>query len=144
TAPATAPAEAPAETFLSRVSVRSHPAGGVGDLDVLSWTVHSFNVENDVVLTDERYTNGLRYSQLGFRTSLLPARSRMPLWLYLLAQAPRALGAPLDSLAPACLGPFEQAGCHEWARGWGAGQLMYTPRDISRPVPDPRDRPYAG
>ncbi|MCP5523677.1 MAG: lipid A deacylase LpxR family protein [Verrucomicrobiales bacterium] len=31
-----------------------------------------------------------------------------------------------------------------WITGYELGQIMVTPADISRPVPDPTDRPYAG
>ncbi len=35
-------------------------------------------------------------------------------------------------------------GDREYFQGYEAGQVIVTPSDTSRPVPDPKDRPYAG
>jgi hypothetical protein len=50
------------------------------------------------------------------------------------ARAARAIG----------LAPREASDCRGTRVGLGFGQAIYTPTDISREVPDPHDRPYAG
>ncbi len=80
-------------------------------------SVVSLRWENDVVAgTDDNYTNGisLTYSRDG--RGLLGG-----LWT--------RLGARGDG---------------RYVSSYELGQLMMTPRDIRRPVPDPADRPYAG
>lgn len=81
----------------------------------------SLVVENDVFAeTDQHYTNGIRLSYL-------TAADGTPAW---------AAGA-------ARLLPFFPAGGDVRAE-FSFGQNMYTPDDITVPVPDPDDRPFAG
>jgi lipid A 3-O-deacylase len=81
--------------------------------------------ENDIVTgTDEHYTNGLKASwqsadliewgQVGWRERFVE-----------------------------CL-PFVNRRDGQKNIGFALGQNIYTPRDITRVVPDPNDRPYAG
>jgi lipid A 3-O-deacylase len=79
-------------------------------------TVVSFRWENDVVSgTDENYSNGVSLSFSREGRGLLGG-----LW--------SKLGGTDGRLVS----------------GYEFGQLIVTPRDIKRPVPDPLDRPYAG
>lgn len=83
--------------------------------------VFSLSVENDLFAgTDRHYTNGIRLSYLS-------AESDLPGWIEEAADA-----FPL----------FTRGGKRRV--GFALGQTMYTPRDISRTIPDSRDRPYAG
>lgn len=78
-------------------------------------------VENDRFGgTDANYTSGVRVDWLSGRNDL-------PLW---------------GRMAREGLGWLTDAG--DWYVGYGIGQSIYTPADISRRVPDPDDRPYAG
>lgn len=80
-----------------------------------------FSLENDIFAnTDRAYTNGFRFAYTTSETGT-------PQWL---ADAVHALplfpdGAPIRST-------------------FTFGQSIFTPKDISRNIPDPSDRPYAG
>ena len=79
-------------------------------------SVVSFRWENDVVAgTDDNYTNGI---------SLTFSRDGR---------------GPLGGIW-GWFGPVDG----RFVSSYELGQMMYTPRDIRRPVPDPTDRPYAG
>ncbi len=83
--------------------------------------IFSFSLENDLFAnTDRHYTNGIRLSYLS-------AESDVPDWLDRAATA-----MPL----------FDADGRRRW--GLSFGQSMYAPTDLTRRVPDPTDRPYAG
>lgn len=83
--------------------------------------VFSASLENDYFAgEDDNYTNGMRFS-------FLSAEEHLPGWM--------ERGASWIPLFPL-----------EGRKRWGVefGQSMYTPADIVSPVPDARDRPYAG
>lgn len=79
--------------------------------------------ENDMFISDRWYTNGL---QLSFGTDVRPGS-----WLY------RLLEKPADVFLD--LGPDADV-----KAAWSVGQIIITPDDYSRTIPDPKDRPYAG
>lgn len=83
--------------------------------------VFTASLENDYFAgEDDNYTNGVRFS-------FLSAEENLPGWM--------ERGASWIPMFPL-----------EGRKRWGVefGQSMYTPADIVSPVPDPRDRPYAG
>ncbi len=76
----------------------------------------NFRWENDAVAeTDENYSNGIALSYLHAGRGLLG-------WVW------------------------DGFGIEEgtWFSSYDVGQIMVTPRDTDRPVPDPEDRPYVG
>jgi len=79
----------------------------------------SLTIENDLLNNfDRHYTNGVRGSWLS-------APDDVPSWL---------------QSGSKFLFPDQSRGRIEYA----LGQSMYTPKDTSRAIPDPSDRPYAG
>lgn len=87
--------------------------------DKATW---SFTLENDLFAgTDKGYTNGFLFS---WRSSSY----NPPTWLAWIGSHSRFL-LPRD-------------GALRW--GLSFGQNIFTPSDIDRRIPDPRDRPYAG
>lgn len=83
------------------------------------WSL-TFRLENDLPFNSDRYyTNG---AGVAFARCLSPQEA---LW-------PALLGLP-GLNRPGLL-----------AQSYDLGQIMVTPADISRPDPDPADRPYAG
>ena len=84
--------------------------------------VISLTSENDLFGgTDRNYSNGLRIERVS------PADSVFPL---LREAADLVPGLNLDRI--------------KLRQGFALAHAIYTPEDISRPVPDPQDRPYAG
>jgi len=84
--------------------------------------VISLTSENDLFGgTDRNYSNGLRIERVS------PADSVFPL---LREAADLVPGLNLDR--------------KKLRQGFALAHAIYTPEDISRPVPDPQDRPYAG
>jgi lipid A 3-O-deacylase len=83
--------------------------------------IGTLQVENDLFAnTDRHYTSGVRLSYLG-------AEADVPDWVGHAADA-----FPL----------FSPEGKRRV--GFALGQSMYTPKNLSRTPPDPRDEPYAG
>jgi hypothetical protein len=81
----------------------------------------TIQIENDLFAgLDEQYTNGTYVSYM------LP-RNELPGWA---RWTKRQLGGLID--AP------------DWQAGYGLGQSMFTPSDITDPNPPLDDRPYAG
>ena len=83
--------------------------------------VFSASIENDLFAgEDNNYTNGVRFS-----------------WFSSEAGVPKWLEQGTDQLPF-----FDRSGNTRY--GFSLGQSMFTPTDIERRSPDPRDRPYAG
>jgi hypothetical protein len=86
----------------------------------------TLEIENDYFGfsgADRHYTTGTRLSWLSAPT----APERMPVW----------------TSGPYTAWPiFAAEGTRRW--GFAMGQNIYTPTDVDRDVPDPKDRPYAG
>lgn len=84
--------------------------------------VWSLTSENDLFGgTDRNYSNGIRIERVS------PANRVSP-WLKWAA----------DSV------PFIDMSRKDLRQGFALSHAIFTPEDISRPVPDPNDRPYAG
>ncbi len=84
------------------------------------WVI-TLQIENDVFAgLDEQYTNG------AYLTVVMPSND-LPLW----ARSARSM---LSGLVDA----------PRWQAGYGVGQSMFTPSDITIPDPPPDERPYAG
>ncbi len=82
----------------------------------------SFVWENDIYGgSDDNYTNGVQFSIMSPLGRDLPLTRRLR----------RILPDYLDN-------------ARQYRTGFGFGQTMFTPEDISLPVPNPADRPYAG
>ena len=101
----------------SLVTLVASLRGAVATVGPWSFTVRA---ENDLPVNSDRYyTNGINFSSVHCtdeRDALWPQVLRLP-------------GLDRSDLL---------------ATGFDAGQIMVTPADIHRIVPDPRDRPYAG
>ena len=83
--------------------------------------ISSIVIENDVLAgTDRNYTSGLRYERIAPEADVSP-------WLRRAAMA-----HPL----------IDMSGC-EIRQGWALSHRLYTPSDITAPVADPDDHPYA-
>ena len=83
--------------------------------------VSSIVIENDVFAgTDRNYTNGLRYERVARADDVWP-------WL-----RRAALAHPF----------IDMSGC-EIRQGWAISHRLYTPSDITSPLADPNDHPYA-
>lgn len=88
------------------------------DADRGTFTV---TLDNDLFAnTDRHYTNGIR-------ASYLKPPGRVPGWI--------------DGIADA-FPAFSEGGVRRV--GLALGQSMFTPENIARPIPDPKDRPYVG
>jgi hypothetical protein len=86
-------------------------------------------IENDLPAgTDRNYTNGLKALWVSPELGEGEGKLRAPGWIDFLA---RRL-------------PFIQMPGARRFFSLSFGQAMFTPEDITRPVPDPNDRPYAG
>lgn len=103
------------------------PPGDEGAAERHSWwndATVSFVWENDIFGgTDQNYTNGVQLSVLSELNRNLPLT--------------RQLGRILPDL-------YDPEDGTRFRTGFGVGQVMFTPQDISLPNPDPNDRPYAG
>jgi hypothetical protein len=92
------------------------------DDDIREGQYYTFNLENDALGggSDENYTSGVRLSYHDTDLTL-------PMWANRLGEL--YPGFDLNDTT---------------ALTFSVGQNLYTPRDISRSIPDPDDRPYAG
>lgn len=94
----------------------------LAESQALSKGVISLTSENDLFGgTDRNYTNGLRIERVG------PADRVFPL---LREAADLVPGIDLERI--------------KLRQGFALAHSIYTPEDISAPIPDPNDRPYAG
>ena len=109
--------------------------------DAGTYTTRIFHWENDFKITDEQYTNGLRYAWSTLKPASIHFSERAPLWIWIIDLLPFSF----DELLPPCLGGRQEVErCWEWASGGTIGQNFYTPEDIGSPFLIPDDRPYAG
>jgi hypothetical protein len=91
--------------------------------------IFSLYIENDLAAgTDRDYTNGLKALWVSPELGEGEGRLRAPGWIDFLS---RRL-------------PLIQTQDARRFFSLSLAQAMYTPEDITRPVPDPSDRPYAG
>ena len=107
----------PAGALLRRAGLAAALAAGLAACTDASGTL---TLQNDAFLggTDRHYTNGLYFGGL--------------------AAAGPTLSGVARSVLPA---PIED---REILAGAALSQQMYTPADITTPMPDPNERPYAG
>ncbi len=90
--------------------------------------IFSLYIENDLPAgTDRNYTNGLEALWVSPELGEGEGRLRAPGWIDFLSRL-----------------TFIKSPDAERFFSLSLGQAMYTPEDLSRPVPDPADRPYAG
>lgn len=91
--------------------------------------IFSVYVENDFFAgTDRNYTNGFKALWVSPELGEGEGRLRAPRWIDFLSRRLPLIQTP---------------GTRRFF-SLSLGQAMYTPEDITRPVPDPSDRPYAG
>ena len=95
-----------------------------------TYRTHTVQAENDFKITDEQYTNGLRYSQTNLHSGSVPLQKRRSPWLWFADDWLRQT-FPTDDL-------------WRWTTGWSLGQNFYTPTAITDTSFIPDDRPYAG
>ena len=85
-------------------------------------------VENDVGMTDEHYTNGLRYESFSARKS----------------KGEYSAGNPFTFGIRTWLNYFTpKPNTEDVQKGWAIGQNFYTPSNVLTPELQPNDRPYA-
>jgi hypothetical protein len=99
-------------------------------VEPVTYRSHLFQIENDVRITDEQYTSGLRYARKNLHTRDSSLEARRPFWL-------RFVDDCLDNR-------FSVDDNWLWTTGWSLSQNFYTPTVIDTSVFIPNDRPYAG